>query len=97
MRDFLVIIILMRKYLKLTALIKRFYKVLPRRYLLCIYKSFVRLHTHYQDVIYDQSHNSKFCNKILSVQYNAALTITGAIKGSSRVRLYQKLSLKCLS
>ena len=34
---------------------------------------------------------------IESVQYNAALAITGAIKGSSRERLYQELGLESLS
>ena len=41
--------------------------------------------------IYDQPNNDSFCNKMESVQYNAALAITGAIKGSSRERLYQEL------
>ena len=34
---------------------------------------------------------------IESVQYNAALAITGAIKDSSRERLYQALGLESLS
>ena len=34
---------------------------------------------------------------IESVQYNAALAITGAIKGSSHERLYQELGLESLS
>ena len=31
------------------------------------------------------------------MQYNAALAITGAIKGTSRIRLYQELGLESLS
>ena len=42
-------------------------------------------------------HNESFTNKIESVQYNAALAITGAIKGTSRERLYQELGLESLS
>ena len=38
-----------------------------------------------------------FCRMIESVQYNAALAITGAIKGSSGERLYHELGLESLS
>ena len=78
------------------SLIKRLYRHLPRKSLLCIYKSFIRPHLDYADVIYDQPHIDSFCNKIESVQYNAALAITGGIKGSSRERLYQERGLESL-
>ena len=65
--------------------------------LLSIYKSFIRPNLDYGDVIYDQPHNVTFCRMIESVQYNAALAITGAIKGSSRERLYRELGLESLS
>ena len=78
------------------SLIKRLHRYLPRKSLLCIYKFFVRPHLDYADVIYDQPHNDSFCNKIESIQYNAALAITGAIKGTSRERLYQELGLESL-
>ena len=52
--------------------------------ILTIYKSYVRPHLDYADVIYDQPQNKVFSNKIESVQYNAALAITGAIKDTSR-------------
>ena len=79
------------------GLIKRLYYYLPRKSLLTIYRSFIRPHIDYCDVIYDQPHNEDFCSKIESVQYKAALSITGAIKGTSRDRLYQELGLKSLS
>ena len=47
--------------------------------LLTIYKWFVRLHLDYGDVIYDQHYNIFFHQKLESIQYNAALGITGAI------------------
>ena len=50
-------------------------------------KSFVRPHLDYGDVIYDQPNNDSFIRKVESIQYNAALAITGAIKGTSRERL----------
>ena len=59
---------------------------LPRSSLL----SFVRPHQDYGDVIYDQPNNSSSSDKIESVQYNAVLAITGAIRGTSKEKLYQK-------
>ena len=48
----------------------------------------------YGDVIYDQTTKASFSGKIKSVQYKAALAITGTIEGKSRVRLYHKLGLE---
>ena len=79
------------------GLIKRLYTYLPRKSFLNIYKAFIRPHLDYGDVIYDQPHNDTLCRMIESVQYNAALAITGTIKGSSRERLYQELGLESLS
>ena len=79
------------------GLIKRLYKYLPRKSLRAIYTSFVRPHLDYCDIIYDKPHNDTFCSMIESVQYNAALAITGAIKGTSRERLYQELGFESLS
>ena len=56
-------------------------------------KSFGRPHNDYGDVIYDQSYNNTFHQKMESVQYNGAIAITGAIRGSSREKLYQELEL----
>ena len=78
------------------SLIKRLHRYFPRKSLLCIYKSFNRPHLDYADVIYDQPQSDSFCNKIESIPYNAALAITGAIKGTSRERLYQELGLESL-
>ena len=64
--------------------------------LLTIYKSFIRPHLDYGDVIYDQPNNNRLSEKIESIQYNAALAITGAITETSREKLYQKLGLESL-
>ena len=37
-----------------------------------------------------------FCSKLESVQYNAALGITGAICGASQTKLYVELGLEFL-
>ena len=41
--------------------------------------------------------NESFKKKIESVQYNAALIITGAIKGTCRDKIYQELGLESLA
>ena len=69
---------------------------LPRESLVTIYKSFVRPHIDYGDIIYDQPNNDSFCDMIKRVQYNAALAITGAIKGTSQLKLYKELGFKSL-
>ena len=50
----------------------------------------------YGDIIYDQPQNESLCEKIESVQYKAALAITGAIQGTSREKIYQELGLESL-
>ena len=46
------------------------------------------------DVIYDKPHNEKFTDTLKSVQYNAALALTGATKGTSKEKLYNELGLE---
>lgn len=76
------------------GLIKQLSGSLPRSALVTMYRSFVRPHLDYADVIYDQPHNDTFCSRTESVQYNAALAITGAIRGTSREKIYQELGLE---
>ena len=81
-----------KKVVKGISVIKKLNVSLPRSSLLRIYKSFIRPHLDYGDVIYDQPNN----NRLLVVQYNTALAITDAIKGTSREKLYQELGLESL-
>ena len=69
---------------------------LPRQSLVTVYKVFIRPHLDYGDIIYDQTYNDSFHQKMESIQYNAALAITGAIRGTSREKLYQELGLELL-
>ena len=78
------------------GVIQKLRHILPRHSLITICKSFVRPHLDYGDIIYDQPNNESFCNKIERVQYNAALAITGAIRGTSQTKLHHKLSLESL-
>ena len=70
--------------------------VLPRNALLTIYKSFVRTHLDYGDILCHQHNDESMNSKLESVQYSAALAITGAIKGTSRSKLYKELGLESL-
>ena len=49
------------------SVIKKLYNILPRNALLTIYKSFVRLHLDYGNIVYDQPNNQSFSNKIEAV------------------------------
>ena len=53
------------------------------------YKSFVRPHIDYGDIIYDQPNNDSFGIMIERVQYNAVLAITAAIKETSQRKIYK--------
>ena len=57
-------------------LLKSLNNLIPRKALLTIYKSFIRPHLDYGDVVSDQSNNESLYQTIESVQYKAALAIT---------------------
>ena len=84
------------KMTKGISVIKKLRHSLPRKSLLTIYKAFLRPLIDYEDIIYDQPQNESFCDKIESVQYKAALAITGAIQGTSRDKLNQELGLELI-
>ena len=63
----------------LVGSLRKLYYIIPRKSLMTIYKSFIRPHLDYCDLIYDKPSNESFCNKIESIQYNAMLAITGCI------------------
>ena len=69
---------------------------MPRSPLLTIYKSFIRPNLDYDDVIYDQSYNASFHQNPEFIQYNPALAITDAIRGTSKEKLFDELGLETL-
>ena len=81
---------------KRISLMKKLRHSLPRKFLMAIYKIFLRFLVDYGDIIYDQPQDESFCEKLESVQYIAALAITGAIQGASRKKIYQELGLESL-
>ena len=64
------------------GILKKLSGFLPHHSLITLYKSLMGPHLDYADIIYDQPNNLNLCNKIETCQYNAALAITGAMRGS---------------
>ena len=56
----------------------------------------MRPHLDYDDIIYDEGYNKTFHQKPDSIQYDACLPLPGAIRGSSREKLYHELGLESL-
>ena len=65
------------------GLLRKLQSLLPRAALITIYKTFVRPHLDYGDVLYDQAFNALFHEKLESIQYNACLALTGPIRGTA--------------
>ena len=65
------------------GIIRKLNNILLCHALLTIYRSFIRLDLDYGDVIYDQAENESVSSKIESIQYNATLAKTGAIRRTS--------------
>ena len=80
---------------------------IPHKTIKQLYKSYVRPHLDYSDVIYHTPHSecelshTPFLNrnmeKLEQIQYSAALAITGAWKGTSREKLYDELGWESLN
>ena len=87
----------LKKVTKIINLLRKLNLTLPRSSLLITYKSFIRPHLDYGHIVYDQPNNSSLSEKLESLQHNAALVITGAIKGSSKEKLNQVLGFEYLT
>ena len=89
------------------GMIKYLSNYLPRNTLNDLYKLYVRPHLDYGDVIYHipatkSEYGESFklnhlMEKLESVQYSAALAITGAWKGTSQEKLYNELGWESLN
>ena len=79
---------------KLTSTLRKLYHYMPRDSLVTIYKSFIRPHLDYADAVFDKSSNATFSNRMESARNNAALAITGTIRGTSKIKLYQELGFE---
>ena len=81
---------------KTIGLLWKFHHILPRPPLLAIHKSFIRLHLDFCGVIYYQTYDAKFHQKLESIQYKATLAIKGTIKWTYKKKLYIELGLETL-
>ena len=86
----------MNKVNKTIGQLRKLQNILPRGLPLTIYKSFIGPQLDYSDIIHDQHYNNSFHQKLESIQHNAVLAITSAIRGSSTEKLYQELGLESL-
>ena len=97
---------------KIIGMIKHLSQYLPIKTLNVMYKSLVRPHLDYCDIIlhiptaedvdnppppFEDGLLNALMKKIESVQYQAALAITGTWKGTSRVKIYKELGFESLS
>ena len=81
---------------KTIGLLRKLQNILPRQSLITIYKSFITPHIDYGDIIYDRAQNSLFHQNMESIQYNATLAITGAIRRISKEKIYEELGFESL-
>ena len=86
----------LKKINRTIGLLRKLQSVLPRITLVIIYKAFVRPNLDYGDILYDQTFNSSFHDRLESIQYNACLAIMEVIRGTSREKLYPELGLEHL-
>ena len=84
------------KVYKTIGLLRKFQSVLSRPSLVLLYKTFIRPHINYEDIIYDQAYRESLHQKLEIIQYNAELAIISAMRGTSREKLYQELGLESL-
>ena len=79
---------ILNKVNKTIGPLRKYQLILPGHSLMTIYRIFTRPHLDYDDVIYDSAFNESFHQRLGSVQYNAVIAITGAIRGTfSRTRV----------
>ena len=82
--------------MKRIGILMKISKSLTWHFLVTIYKSFVRPHLDYGDVIYEKPDNESFSQIFERNQYNATLAITDTIKGTSQSKLYSELGFESL-
>ena len=87
---------ILNKVNKTIGLLRKFQLIFPRHSLITIYKTFIRPHLDYGDVIYDRAFNESFHQRLESIQYNATIVKTGTIRGTSPEKLFQELELETL-
>ena len=88
--------IVLTKVRKAIGLLHKINIILPRAALVTIFKAFIGPHLDYDDVLYHQAFDNASHENLGSVQYNTCLAMAGAIRGTSRDKLYQIFGLEFL-
>ena len=78
------------------GLLRKLQQVIPRPSFITIGKGFIRPHLDYGVVPFDQVFNSSFHQGLKSIQYNAAMMITGAIRETFKEKLCEELGFEFL-
>ena len=86
----------LNKVNKIIRLSRKLQTLLSRSTLITIYKASIRPHLDYGYILFDQTDNSSFDKKLESMQYNGCLVLTGALRGSSKEKIYQELGFESL-
>ena len=81
---------------KTIGLLRKFQLIRLKHSLITLYKTFIRRHLDYGNVIYDRAFNESFHQRLESIQYNAATAITRAIRDKWLEKLFQELGLETL-
>ena len=74
----------------------KFQLILSRHSLITIYKTFIRSHQDFDDLIYDRDFNESFHQCLESIQYNGTRTITRTVRSTSCQKLFEELGLETL-
>ena len=69
---------------------------LARTSLSNIFKSFKKSHLDYGDINHERAYNTSFHQNIESIPYNAVVSITSTVRGTSTENLYQELGFQFL-
>ena len=90
---------------KILGSLKLVSKYLPTKALESVFKSFIRPHLDYCDIIFHEPAKADAMGQTLStlmqeverIQYQAGLVVSGAWKGTSRTKIYEELGWESLS
>ena len=84
------------KIRKTIGSLRKSQKILTRPPRLTRYKSFIKTHLVYGDIIYDKAYYTSFHQNVEKIQYDSTFALTGVIRGTSKGELYQELGLESL-
>lgn len=87
---------MLNKVNKFIGLQQKLQIILPKLYVLTIYKLFNRIHFDYSDIIYDQEYNASIQQIIESIECNVSVAITETIRGIYKNKIFEDLGLQSI-